>query len=201
MGANSRLREWVAVISLQGWSIADIRSLIYPRIDDFLLDTGVADYGYILHDKDLKDDGELKTPHVHLVASYPQGKRNTRWSTWVNKLADYLGLDVRSISLDSCVSFDSSLQYLIHKNDIDKFQYPLEEVKSSYDLQELNTIMQREVKSFTIDYAIRIIDECETLTEAIKVFGLKIYYQYRNIIKDLWNDKDNKHYCVGYQDE
>lgn len=201
MGANSRLREWVAVISLQGWSIADIRSLIFPRIDDFLLDTGVADYGYILHDKDLKDDGELKTPHVHLVASYPQGKRNTRWSTWVNKLADYLGLDVRSISLDSCVSFDSSLQYLIHKNDIDKFQYPLEEVKSSYDLQELNTIMQREVKSFTIDYAIRIIDECETLTEAIKVFGLKIYYQYRNIIKDLWNDKDNKHYCVGYQDE
>lgn len=201
MGANSRLREWVAVISLQGWSIADIRSLIFPRIDDFLLDTGVADYGYILHDKDLKDDGELKIPHVHLVASYPQGKRNTRWSTWVNKLADYLGLDVRSISLDSCVSFDSSLQYLIHKNDIDKFQYPLEEVKSSYDLQELNTIMQREVKSFTIDYAIRIIDECETLTEAIKVFGLKIYYQYRNIIKDLWNDKDNKHYCVGYQDE
>lgn len=201
MGANSRLREWVAVISLQDWRIADIRSLIFPRIDDFLLDTGVADYGYILHDKDHKDDGELKTPHVHLVASYPQGKRNTRWSTWVNKLADYLGLDVRSISLDSCVSFDSSLQYLIHKNDIDKFQYPLEEVKSSYDLQELNTIMQREVKSFTIDYAIRIIDECETLTEAIKVFGLKIYYQYRNIIKDLWNDKDNKHYFVGYQDE
>ena len=80
------------------------------------------DCAYILHDKDVKDDGTPKKPHWHVVLRFPNAK-------WNSSLADELGIEERFT--EEPRSFDNSLLYLIHFNDSDKFQYDVDDVKGS----------------------------------------------------------------------
>lgn len=81
------------------------------------------DYASILHDKDVDEDGVIKKEHYHVVVNFGS---NARWNTAV---ADELGLELNYIQ--ECRSIDRSLEYLIHFNEPDKYQYDLEEVNGT----------------------------------------------------------------------
>ena len=96
------------------------------------------DFASILHDKDIysemditseikkygqakHDVGELKKPHYHIIISTGN---NPKWNT---ALAKELGIEVRFI--EKIKKVERALEYLIHYNDEDKYQYDVEEVQ------------------------------------------------------------------------
>lgn len=81
------------------------------------------EYIYILHDKDTNLDGEIKKKHWHVVIRVGN---NARWNT---AIASELGIQTNFIQ--DVKNLDRMLQYLIHYNEPDKTQYPIEECKGS----------------------------------------------------------------------
>ena len=77
------------------------------------------DSAYILHDCDTLDTGELKKPHYHVVFTFP----NPRFLSSVAQ-----DLRIPENYIERCLKLNSSLRYLIHADNPDKFQYPLEAV-------------------------------------------------------------------------
>lgn len=79
------------------------------------------DWAYILHDKDTDDNGVLKKPHFHWV-----GRATPRC---LSVVAGFLGLPENNIEVVK--NFDNMVCYLIHLNDIDKYQYSPDDVESN----------------------------------------------------------------------
>ena len=80
------------------------------------------DWAYILHDKDTDENGVLKKPHIHWV-----GRATPRC---LSVVANFLGLPENNIEVVK--NFDNVVCYLIHLNDIDKFQYSPDDVESNF---------------------------------------------------------------------
>lgn len=81
-------------------------------------------YAFIVHDKDTKEDGEIKKSHVHLVIMY--GGRRTLTS--VQNEFKRLGLEPRFVQ--TC-NERAMLRYLTHRDDLDKYQYPRDEIETN----------------------------------------------------------------------
>ena len=88
-------------------------------------------YAFIIHDKDLNNDGELKKPHTHIVLEF----NNARWSS---SIAEELG--ILPNYLQNCNNFEKALDYLIHFNDDTKYQYSIDEVKGNLKKQLIKSI-------------------------------------------------------------
>ena len=84
---------------------------------------GSYDYTYILHDRDIDENGEIKKPHWHVILRFS----NARWNTALVKELGITDNYIRPVK-----NFKNALLYLIHYNDLDKFQYEVEEVKGTF---------------------------------------------------------------------
>lgn len=82
------------------------------------------EWAYILHDKDLKNDGESTKPHYHCIM-------RGRSSKPLQTAANTLGLPVQFV--ECAEKWDKSVRYLIHADDPDKYQYPHDAVTASFD--------------------------------------------------------------------
>lgn len=80
------------------------------------------DYAYIVHDKDYNEQGEIKKSHVHVVVSFKNAKWNTAFAEEINLSENYI---------QSIRNYENCLEYLIHYNDTDKYQYDIEEVSGT----------------------------------------------------------------------
>lgn len=108
---------------------SDIRSrcfhlVLYKEDNDHLnaldLIQNEYNFAYILHDKDIiEDTGELKKPHWHVILYFDNPH-------YLLSLAKDLGIKPNYIKTDE---LKKGLEYLIHKNNTDKYQYPIDEVK------------------------------------------------------------------------
>ena len=102
---------------------------IYPDSESYVYSDVLSslnffdEWAFILHDKDVTDSGELKKPHVHWV-----GRGDPRT---VSCVAKKLGLKENEVEHGR--NFKSLIQYLVHKNDPDKFQYDWNEISSNID--------------------------------------------------------------------
>lgn len=143
-------------------------------------------YAYILHDKDILDDGTLKTPHIHLVGLL---KHNTsRLCTTINNIDDYIHTGTLAITIDKMSDIVGSIQYLVHKNDTNKYQYPFENIVSNISIGELNTYMNSDARCMSIEYLIDIVEHTRSRIEIMRKIGLSNYHQYRNVINDIYNE-------------
>lgn len=89
------------------------------------------DWAYILHDKDTDENGVLKKPHIHWV-----GRATPRC---LSVVAGFLGIPENNIEV--CKNFDNTVCYLIHLNDIDKYQYSPDDVESN--LSNIGQLLRR----------------------------------------------------------
>lgn len=102
------------------------RFLLYPNEDKthkvaFEYIKANYDYASIEHNQDTdKITGKLIKSHTHVVLQVS----NPKWNT---ALAKELGITPNYIM--KCDNFNGALEYLIHFNDSDKFQYDISEVK------------------------------------------------------------------------
>lgn len=108
---------------------SDIRSrcfhlVLYKEDKEHLialdLITNEYNYALILHDKDIiEDTGELKKEHFHVILYFDNPR-------YLLSLAKDLGIKPNYIKVDE---LKKGLEYLIHKNNTDKYQYSVDEVK------------------------------------------------------------------------
>lgn len=103
-------------------------------------------WAYVLHDKDVDANGEIKKAHYHWI-----GKQEN--PAPASTIANKLGVAVNDVCY--CKSVKAQVQYLIHKNDPDKFQYPPTDVVSSSDVKRWLCEGEEEQKAYAIYEYIR----------------------------------------------
>lgn len=102
------------------------------------------EYALIVHDKDVDEDGNLKKAHFHVILEFSYAK-------WQHALADDLG--ITSNYIQQCRNFENALEYLIHYNDENKFQYEIENVTGT-----LKTKLIKSLKNNSLTEEERVID-------------------------------------------
>lgn len=85
----------------------------------------VKEYAYIVHDKDVDENGELKKAHVHIAIRFHNGSDSKHIAQWFNIKEQYIN--------KAKGGFISLLKYLTHSNAKDKFQYDNSEVVANFD--------------------------------------------------------------------
>ena len=110
-------------------------SVLYPENDDHMKVISLLSQCqavYILHDKDVYDDvaeehkiGDLKKPHFHVVIRFNSQRTATA-------VANDFGIEPNYFRPTS--NIDKALEYLIHFNNEEKYQYSVNDVKGDKDL-------------------------------------------------------------------
>lgn len=100
IGSSEKVTYWFAMI-------------LYPECQEHMKileyiksSTYKYEYGYILHDKDIDENGELKKPHIHLMYKYPK-----RVSA-KNQYESFCGLINHVEPIHDCVSY---YDYMLHR--------------------------------------------------------------------------------------
>ena len=108
----------------------------------------------IYHDKDVKEDGSLKTPHFHcvLLLENRRSKENI-----INDISTRLKIPSNCVSVDDCKSIQGAIRYLTHYDDTDKYQYSFEDIKSN----------DKKYNKYFLDIDDYLL-ECDSLKDLIK---------------------------------
>lgn len=141
-------------------------------------------FAFILHDKDVTEDGVIKTPHYHLVAQLRSNKK--RLTTTINDIAEIVGVCPCAITIEKLVSMSGGIQYLTHKNDSNKYQYDINEIVTNLGRSELELYYNDDKPSFSIDTIVNAINQNKGRRLAImRQIGLSYYHTYNKEINDL----------------
>lgn len=150
-------------------------------------------YAYILHDKDIDKDGNLKKPHYHVIVKF----QNAHYKTPFCK-----DLNVEENLVECADSIKASLLYLIHWNNHDKIGYDLTEVHGPM-FSSLQKYLQaeNEVEDERVMSIYELIYSCKYILKYSELFRLicdnGLYSDYRrgySIIKDII-EEHNSQYC------
>lgn len=87
--------------------------------------SSIINYAYIIHDKDLKEDGSLVAPHIHLMLRLDNSYKDSTISNWFGIKPQYVG-KIKG-------RFRDALEYLTHSNCDGKYQYSTDDVISNFD--------------------------------------------------------------------
>lgn len=97
--------------------------LMEEKIIEALKRNSINEYAYILHDKDITEDGTQKKPHWHIVLRL-NGSINERY------ICDWFGIEPQYIERIKG-RFVDALAYLVHKNEPFKYQYDIKSIKTN----------------------------------------------------------------------
>ena len=165
----------------------------------------IKDYAWIVHDKDMKDDGTPKEPHIHCMLRF-NGAVPTK--AILARVASVTGSDivVKEEHLQKMKNWNSAVAYLTHENRPDKYQYPREEVISNYDFgADIDKAMQGKVKLAVLLEGIATgkikeynIHEYCTVSEYVEWNSkIKGAFEYRTKTLLMKGDRDMK--CIYIQ--
>lgn len=104
--------------------------ILYPDSESYdcqkvlsRLEDTFSDFAYIIHDKDVNEEGEIKKAHIHWC-----GKKSS--PAPLSTISNALGVEANSIKF--CRNWKLSLRYLIHADNPEKFQYDVEKVTANF---------------------------------------------------------------------
>lgn len=159
---TTKTRKWFLTINQE--------AECFPVVKDILKNTDNLNYSMMLHDKDNEEQ-----PHYHLVLEYV----NARTFEAVHQ--KFTGAHIEQVEFMYKVC-----RYLLHLDDTDKYQYPIEELFTNCNSVEYyieNDEFQKLEQESLMD---NISDgTIYNLSTAIKVYGLKQVNFYRNMILTL----------------
>lgn len=107
----------------------------------------------VYHDKDVKDDGKPKKSHYHILIRY----KNPKAESVIKELAKKIGAANEKIIIVK--EFKKYAEYLIHKNNPEKTQYSLDDVKSYGDM-DYKRLMAGGERNQDIEVLKEILDFC-----------------------------------------
>lgn len=174
-----------AVISLKDINIETINNIVLKSLKVWC-ENNCQLYAFILHDKDVLEDGVKKTNHIHLVALMKTNRK--RLSTILGDMSSYIGVNTLAISIDKMSDIVGSLQYLVHKNNADKHKYELTAITTNISSGEMATYMASDSKSMSIEYLIGVVEKNRSKIEIMRIIGLTYYHLYRHVINDIYKE-------------
>ena len=122
----------------------------------------IKHWAYIIHDKDVREDGSPKEPHIHLYLNF--GKSGASFATvasWFKDGAERVNA-VKGKKSDI-------LKYLTHRNAPDKYQYDKSEVISNFDVdaeiesEEEQTQLKDRIDTLVFSFAREAITYAQAL--------------------------------------
>lgn len=91
----------------------------------------ITEWAYIIHDRDIKDDGSLKPPHFHIVIKTPKNP------TTLQKISNWFGIPENFIDIPKGRgAFHDCVGYLTHALIPNKTRYLDECVQSNFDWKQ-----------------------------------------------------------------
>lgn len=180
----------------------DTRSFCVQFLDlpFYRLGDSFQQYAYILHDKDKKeitfsdslvslDTKEeftlLKTPHVHFLIVSPNRRRV---QAVYKEVASLLGLPLNCVSCQVCENISSSLQYRIHYQQPDKFQYSFDDIRCS-NYSWLVSNFRADESTFTYYLLGEIEKSNGDYVSLIQSIGVSFGRKYKDIIYNYYKYK------------
>lgn len=137
----------------------------------------------IIHDKDLTDNGEPKTIHMH--AYIETNEKHTK-KQFLDMLNDLLKIDKQRISVDGTKSNVLMLQYLTHKNQPDKAQYEVDRIITNNKellAERMNT--KYKTKEQKQNDLLNDIKTCTSITELAEKQGVETANKVRNLFNQI----------------
>lgn len=102
-------------------------------------DPNIKSWAYIVHDKDVNEDGTPKEAHVHIVIELVESRQYSTVGGYVGVPAQYVCAIRQKVKVGKRMMSDigGALSYLTHRNAPDRHQYNDSEVvaKPGYDWQ------------------------------------------------------------------
>lgn len=142
-------------------------------------------FAFVIHDKDINEDGELKTPHIHL---FIRASKRHQLKYFLYLVADILHCNENLISIKVADCEEGCIQYLTHKNNPDKFQYDKKLIKHNYNADMFDELYDMEVlpKMTGKD----LIDMCRSHSklELIQMLGPSRYQLMSRVIDNIYNE-------------
>lgn len=89
----------------------------------------IRNYAYILHDKDINGDGELKQPHFHIIIITYNTCTVSAVRRWFFGYVDKDRKDINTLG-QVCNDIYSQYDYLTHKHNPEKYQYDSDNIVS-----------------------------------------------------------------------
>ena len=100
-------------------------------------DPNIKSWAYIVHDKDVNEDGTPKEPHVHIVLELAESRQYSTVGGYVGVPAQYVCAIRQKVKVGKRMMSDigGALAYLTHRNAPDRYQYDDADVvaKPGYD--------------------------------------------------------------------
>lgn len=160
------------------------KDILLNGIDYLKLNKPLISYAYILHDKDINEDGNLKKIHYHLYLEF-----NNRLSETI--LRKLFNTEIVQI----CKNTNYYISYFIHLYDIDKYQYDKNDI-IFYNL-DINNILNNCYGKYKDDFQTlkELVNNIKFMThlEAFNyVCDNNLYSLYKEnyyIIRDILNYK------------
>lgn len=194
MKKEKQCAYWFLTINPSAECYNDIENIIKQLNDDYPR----LEYSYIYHHHKEKDDSDNEN-HIHLVIYFKGSVK--RFTTMCNIFTG------AHCEMSNKQRYYRCIQYLIHKNDINKYQYDRSEILSNIATPILDDILYSngyEFDYFDVTLLEDYINDCLTsdmrnIYYFIKRFGLDAIKPYYFIIKDLLKDKYEMLKMIGKQ--
>ena len=146
-------------------------------------------YCYILHDKDIKEDGTLKPPHYHVFIQFDIPYNTANVAQWFGITQNF----IRKLA----TRYDNAALYCIHKHDLGKYQYDENEVVSNFDYHKL--IEKDDKKKAKKDADARLFEIIQGIESGeIREFNyhnyisVAEYVSYKDRIEKAWQYRRDK---------
>ena len=169
---------------------------------------------FILHDKDLNDEGEVKKAHYHFVVRWTSGTALYRSS--IANLSGLSKMDVIPIygkyDSDQGNSLEQSLLYLTHRNYPEKVQYSDSDLLLSYDsglvlynlykgflndkVVTLDSDALQQIRDFIVNQDFRVTSTA-LLDFLIRNDFLAVYRRYYHLISNIQREHNDFFYGGG----
>lgn len=88
----------------------------------------LGSYYTILHDKFSANETEEETIHRHVVIESPVGLSST---AWIASLSMAFDVPLNCVSVEPAKSLKAVLRYLVHKDNEERYQFPVEAVQTN----------------------------------------------------------------------
>lgn len=137
----------------------------------------------IIHDKDTTEQGEPKAVHLHAYIETPQKHTKKQFLSLVVAL---LKVESNQVSIQGDNNGFLLVQYLTHKNDQTKHQYPVEKVlTNNIELFNYKYNQKYTDPATRAMYLIADIKTCRTLSELMDRQGLETANKYRSYFNQI----------------